>query len=75
VNGHGHVPEKLADLLLLAVDLGPNLAITGSLATLLWLAAMRRGGIEVGFFSFLKVGVAAMPLPLLLTLLSRLALG
>jgi arsenical pump membrane protein len=75
VNGHGQVPEKLADLLLLAVDLGPNLAITGSLATLLWLAAMRRADIEVGFFSFLKVGLAAMPLPLLLTLLSRLALG
>jgi arsenical pump membrane protein len=75
VNGHGHVPEKLGDLLLLAVDLGPNLAITGSLATLLWLAAMRRASIEVGFFSFLKVGLAVMPLPLLLTLLSRLALG
>jgi arsenical pump membrane protein len=75
VNGHGHVPEQLADLLLLAVDLGPNLAITGSLATLLWLAAMRRASIEVGFFSFLKVGLAVMPLPLLLTLLSRLLLG
>lgn len=75
VNGHGHVPERLADQLLLAVDLGPNLAITGSLATLLWLAAMRRAKLEVSFFSFLKVGLAAMPLPLFLTLLSRLALG
>jgi arsenical pump membrane protein len=75
VNGHGRLPEKLADLLLLAVDLGPNLATTGSLATLLWLVAMRRAGIEVGFLSFLKIGLAAMPLPLFLTLLSRLALG
>jgi arsenical pump membrane protein len=75
VNGHGQVPEKLADLLLLAIDLGPNLAITGSLATLLWLAAMRRAKLEVSFFSFLKVGLAVMPLPLGLTLLSRLLLG
>ena len=75
VNGSGKVPDTLADLLLLAVDLGPNLAITGSLATLLWLAALRRGRIEVGFFSFLKVGLVTMPVPLCLTLLSRLALG
>ena len=75
VNGHGQVPEKLADLLLLAIDLGPNLAITGSLATLLWLAAMRRARLEVSFFSFLKVGLVTMPLPLCLTLLSRLLLG
>jgi arsenical pump membrane protein len=74
VNGHGRVPEKLADMLLLAIDLGPNLAITGSLATLLWLAALRRARIEVGFFAFLRVGLAVMPLPLLLTLLTRLAL-
>ena len=63
------------DLLLLAVDLGPNLAITGSLATLLWLAALRRERIDVGFWSFLKVGLVAMPMPLALTLLGRLVLG
>jgi arsenical pump membrane protein len=74
VNSRGHLSEKLTDMLLLAVDMGPNLAITGSLATLLWLAALRRARVEVGFFSFLKVGLAAMPLPLFLTLLSRLAL-
>lgn len=75
VNGSGKLPDVLGDLLLLAVDLGPNLAITGSLATLLWLAALRRERIEVGFWSFLKVGLVAMPVPLVLTLLGRLVLG
>ena len=30
--------------MLIGVDLGPNLSITGSLATILWLVAMRREG-------------------------------
>lgn len=43
----GHVPEMVKSAVLIGVDLGPNLSITGSLATILWLVALRREGITV----------------------------
>jgi arsenical pump membrane protein len=67
-----HAPQKVVDALLVGVDLGPNLSITGSLATILWLAAIRREGQSVGFFKFLKVGLFVMPPALLLAVGSRL---
>lgn len=68
-------PRPVVDALLIAVDLGPNLSITGSLATILWLAAIRREGAAIGFWRFLKVGAVAMPPALLLAVGARLALG
>jgi arsenical pump membrane protein len=56
-----HAPQKVVDALLIGVDLGPNLSITGSLATILWLTAIRREGEAVGFFKFLKVGLLVTP--------------
>jgi arsenical pump membrane protein len=53
---------------LVGVDLGPNLSVTGSLATILWLIAIRREGQNVSFWRFLKVGVVVMPLSLLAAL-------
>jgi Na+/H+ antiporter NhaD/arsenite permease-like protein len=41
--------------------LGPNLSVSGSLATILWLIAMRREGEEIGFCTFLKWGALVMP--------------
>ena len=70
-----HPPRLVVDALLIGVDLGPNLSLTGSLATILWLQAIRREGGDVGFWQFLKVGAVAMPLALLVALLARLALG
>ena len=61
-----HANGLLASAVLLGVDLGPNLSITGSLATILWLIALRREKLEVSFWSFLKIGVVAMPVALLL---------
>ncbi|MGA7807686.1 arsenic transporter [Bradyrhizobium sp.] len=54
---------------LIAVDLGPNLSITGSLATILWLIALRREGEDVSALRFLKVGALVMPPALLLSIL------
>ncbi len=68
-------PRLVVDALLIGVDLGPNLSITGSLATILWLQAIRREGEDVGFWRFLKVGAVAMPLALLGALGARIALG
>jgi arsenical pump membrane protein len=58
----------IADAVLIGVDLGPNLSITGSLATILWLIALRREKLDVSFWDFLKVGIVAMPISLLASL-------
>lgn len=50
---------------LLGIDLGPTLSVTGSLATILWLAAIRRAGIDISAWTFLKTGLRVMPLVLL----------
>ena len=64
-----HQTGTLAHALLLGVDLGPNLSVTGSLATILWLVALRREGVEITAWEFLKVGAIVMPLALIGSLL------
>ncbi len=49
---------------LVGVDLGPNLSVTGSLATILWLTALRRAGLHVSAWQFLQIGLVVMPLAL-----------
>ena len=56
----------IANAVLIGVDLGPNLSVTGSLATILWLLALRKEKLDVSFWKFLKVGTVAMPIALLL---------
>ncbi|CAO4143748.1 arsenic transporter [Methylorubrum aminovorans] len=63
-----HVPEKVAGAILIGVDLGPNLSVTGSLATILWLTAIRREGEDVSAWAFLKLGILVMPPALALAL-------
>jgi arsenical pump membrane protein len=55
---------------LIGVDLGPNLSVTGSLATILWLIALRREGEAVTAWQFLKLGIVVMPLALVVALLT-----
>jgi arsenical pump membrane protein len=64
----GHLPHTVTDALLVGVDLGPNLSITGSLATILWLTAIRREGADVSFGAFLRRGAIVMPPALILAL-------
>jgi arsenical pump membrane protein len=64
-----HTHGVIERAVLIGVDLGPNLSVTGSLATILWLIAMRREGLDVGFAAFLKVGAIAMPVALGLALI------
>ncbi len=71
----GSFPKVVVDSLLIGVDLGPNFSVTGSLATLLWLQAIRREGEDVGFWRFLKMGCAVTPLALVLALGARLLLA
>src|SRR6202451_4366903 len=63
-----HAKGLIADAVLIGVSLGPNLSITGSLATILWLIALRKEKLDVSFWDFLKVGVVAMPVALLASL-------
>jgi len=63
-----HPPEVVTGAVLIGIDLGPNLSVTGSLATILWLAALRREGLHVGTGTFIKLGVLVMPPALVLAL-------
>ncbi len=69
-----HVHDKVAGAVLIGVDLGPNLSVTGSLATILWLTAIRREGEDVSFWTFLKLGLIAMPTALVAALAGLLLL-
>lgn len=62
------VPEFTRSAIAVGIDLGPNLSVTGSLATLLWLIAVRREGENVTAMDFLRVGAVVMPVTLLLAL-------
>ena len=63
-----HLSTHLTGALLIGVDLGPNLSVTGSLATLLWLVALRREGENIGALRFLMLGALVMPPALLASL-------
>jgi arsenical pump membrane protein len=65
----GNINLHVTRALLIGVDLGPNLSVTGSLATILWLTALRREGIEISGWRFLRVGLLIMPTALIAALL------
>jgi arsenical pump membrane protein len=47
--------------LLLGLDLGPNLAVTGSLSSLLWFQAARRVGARPSLATVTKIGLFLVP--------------
>jgi arsenical pump membrane protein len=53
-------PVQMKSAAMVGVDLGPNLSVTGSLATILWLMAVRKAGVEVSGGAFLRVGFVVM---------------
>jgi arsenical pump membrane protein len=67
----GQISGIVRNAVVIGVDLGPNLSITGSLATILWLIALRREGLHVGFWQFLRFGFC-VTLPALFLSLSAL---
>ncbi len=62
------LPSATTAALLIGIDLGPNLSVSGSLATLLWLLAVRREGMHISALSFLRLGIVVMPPALILAL-------
>ncbi|HBK09425.1 MAG TPA: arsenic transporter [Acetobacteraceae bacterium] len=69
------VPDHVRAAVLIGVDLGPNLSVTGSLATILWLTALRRERLLVGAWQFLKLGALVMPPALVLAIAAVFAFG
>ena len=56
-----HLKMLMSAAVMLGIDLGSNLSVTGSLATILWLIALRRESIEVSPRQFFHVGKWVMP--------------
>jgi len=65
-----HGGEAIRNATALGIDLGPNLSVTGSLATVLWLAELRRESIDLDAFAFLRAGAVVMPPALVLATLT-----
>jgi arsenical pump membrane protein len=70
-----HSVDAITRAILIGVDLGPNLSVTGSLATILWLTALRREGHKVSAAVFLRLGLIVMPPALVLALAASFLLG
>jgi arsenical pump membrane protein len=63
-----HLPSH-PRALLLGLDLGPNLAVTGSLSGILWLQVARRHGARPSVRRYTLLGLALVPLSLVAALL------
>ncbi len=68
VAAQDHLPASVIRAVLIGVDLGPNLSVTGSLATILWLVALRREDLHVSAWHFLRLGIVVTPPALLAAL-------
>jgi arsenical pump membrane protein len=62
---HGHASEPAIYGALLGTNLGPNVTLVGSLATLLVLSSARKKGVDLGAKDLLRVGLFTTPLVLL----------
>jgi arsenical pump membrane protein len=60
-------PPSHPNALLLGLDLGPNLAVTGSLSAVLWLQAARAAGARPSIAAYTRLGVVLVPLTLAAT--------
>jgi arsenical pump membrane protein len=61
---------QLSASVLIGVNLGPNLSVTGSLATILWLMALRREQVQITRWEFFKTGLVVMPAAWLVSILA-----
>ncbi len=64
------VPDIIKSAVVIGIDLGPNLSVTGSLATILWMVTLRREKVTISPWSFLKLGLLIMTTALVGTLAS-----
>lgn len=64
-----HAPERVAYPLVAGVDLGPNLTMTGSIATILWSSMLRKRGVYVSALEYFRLGIIVVPATLGVTVL------
>jgi arsenical pump membrane protein len=62
-------PPSHPRALLLGLDLGPNIAVTGSLSAFLWIQAARQVGADASILTYSRLGVVLVPLTLIGSLL------
>jgi len=65
-------PTAHPDALLLGLNVGPNLAVTGSLSAVLWLQAARTLDAHPSITTYTRLGVVLVPLTLVATLTALL---
>jgi arsenical pump membrane protein len=63
--GAAHPPAALNAAALMGINVGPNFSANGSLATVLWLAILRRANVAVSPLKFAAIGLITTPLPLI----------
>jgi arsenical pump membrane protein len=55
---------------IMGADLGPNIAILGSLSSMLWLSLLRKRGLDIHPLQYLKLGLIVSPLILIIGILA-----
>jgi arsenical pump membrane protein len=55
---------------IIGADLGPNIAILGSLSSMLWLVLLRQRGLDIRPIQYLKLGIIVAPILLVIAILS-----
>jgi arsenical pump membrane protein len=68
-------PAAHPDALILGLNLGPNLAVTGSLSAVLWLQAARSVGAHASIGTYTRLGLVLVPLSLAAALTALLDAG
>lgn len=69
LRAHGIAPH-VAHAVLVGIDLGPNLSVSASLATLLWVMLLRRENVEIRPLQFLATGALVTVPSLILAVLA-----
>ncbi len=62
----GQIQDLMVYGTVIGADLGPNITIMGSLATMLWLIILRRRGLDISAMEYFRLGITVTPLLLAL---------
>ena len=60
---------------IMGADLGPNIAILGSLSSMMWLSLLKKRGLEIHPLQYLKLGLIVTPVILIIGVLALYLCG
>jgi len=72
-NSVPHFDQSLIYSAIIGADLGPNIAIIGSLSSMLWLVLLRQRGLNIHPLQYMKLGLIVTPLLLIVSALGLYA--